>query len=367
MLFENNIDTSRPFLAPTLARSLTLLPTLKHLYLEGSLFNSNDTKVLATALCDNTTITSLRIGHNPIDYTGICELGGMLLLNTTITSLNIRRTLISSNSVEVIAESLMKNTTLLSLELDANPIGNSGIDSIAKMLYENSTLQFLQIRGIKIDHIGAAYLADSLTHNQGLLKLVLGLNPIGNVGANALATMLRTNSTLKSLDFGFGGCDIELPGALALAESLKQNQSLTELNLFSNNIEMAGSNALANALKFNTSLLTLSIEYSLITPKIKVYTSRNNSLLFTKYLDAIHFLKMCRFFSLNKNLDQFNLLRHSLSFTTALNSDQITYVYDLLTKEQTISPTKHVPNIKKRIQFFEQLFKCPIPWHLMCF
>ena len=206
-------------------------------------------KLLADALQQNRTLTSLNLAGNQIGDEGAKALAEALTQNRTLTSLSLGANNIGAEGVKALADALKQNRTLTNLDLGANNIGAEGAKEMAGALQQNRTLTSLDLGNNEIGDEGAKVLADALKQNRTLTNLNLDYNSIGAEGAKALADALQQNRTLTSLDLD--GNEIGDEGAKALADALKQNRTLTSLDLNDNDIDTGVKNAIKDALERN--------------------------------------------------------------------------------------------------------------------
>jgi hypothetical protein len=113
--------------------------------------------------------------------------------------------------VRLLAAALDNNATLTSLDLGVNNIGDEGARSLAAALDNNASLTSLSLWYNNIGDEGARALAAALDNNAALTSLFLYNNNIGDEGARALAAALDNNATLTSLDLAGNniGADIQ--------------------------------------------------------------------------------------------------------------------------------------------------------------
>jgi hypothetical protein len=209
-LFNNDIDDFSQFLDAlrhhTSFKNVEIIRTL-HMY--NNRFLSEQMKLLADALKQNTSVTDFHFCDNPLGVQG----------------------------AQYFAETFEKNTTLQSVSFYDNQIGNLGAVFLAKAVNHHINTLYLSKNGI--DNMDA--LARMLLTNTTLTKLSLIQNKIKDQGAQSLAQGLQNNTTLKILNLGHN--EIKDQGALALARALRKNTMLKELVLCVNQIGDRGGKA----------------------------------------------------------------------------------------------------------------------------
>ncbi|KAF0461853.1 hypothetical protein F8M41_000348 [Gigaspora margarita] len=138
-------------------------------YLEVFGFIDNNNKLIKN-LCGNNTINSLYLYENWIDSEGIAEI---LCNNTTLTSLKLNGNNNGNNigikGAKALAKALHTNTTLTSLNLSRDNIGSEGGKALANALY-------LSVNDIGIE--GGKMLVKALCKNTTLISLNLSCNGI---------------------------------------------------------------------------------------------------------------------------------------------------------------------------------------------
>lgn len=82
-----------------------------------------------------------------IDDEGASHLATALGDNTMLTSLNLSSNKISDPGIAALCEALKTNTTLTTLELSGNKIGSAGAAALAGLLAASPTLKNLDLRG----------------------------------------------------------------------------------------------------------------------------------------------------------------------------------------------------------------------------
>ena len=119
--------------------------TLTMLYLSLCHINSEGVMELAAALCENTTLEYLNLGHNPIGehVEGVTAIARMLVENKTLRVMHLEDCHISSEGVVELAAALCKNSTLNHLHFYYNQIGVKGAFSMPHMLQHNTSLVYI--------------------------------------------------------------------------------------------------------------------------------------------------------------------------------------------------------------------------------
>lgn len=255
-LNDNHIDYEA---VKILGHALTLNTTLNVLELAGNYIGDKGIILLSRSLLLNTSLTSLNIGNNDITVKSVRALSNYLSKNTSLKCINLSANNITCGCIEL-AHSLIKNTTLTSINISQNYIGDAGAKAFANTLLQNNSIKHLDVSLNNIVGDGAIELAGALSKNTGLNSLNIYnsfFNDMCDKVPKAFANALLTNTSLASLTIGYGINDI---GIISLAQALLTNTSLTSLYLY-NYIGDEGACAIANALLKNTSLTTLMFTY----------------------------------------------------------------------------------------------------------
>ncbi|KAF0451428.1 RNI-like protein [Gigaspora margarita] len=131
-------------------------------------FGFNEMKALAEALCVNTTLTILCVVQNYFGFEFAELLAEVLYKNITLTKLEI--------GIEVLAEVLCKNISLSTLNLCCNGIDSRGVKALEKVIYMNTTLTYLNLSKSNIDFEDSKVLMEALSKNLTLITLNIGHN-----------------------------------------------------------------------------------------------------------------------------------------------------------------------------------------------
>jgi hypothetical protein len=113
-----------------------------------------------------------------------------------LTLINLMDTYITDNEVILLANALKQNTTLSTLKFRYVYFTDEGFQALVNALEVNTTLTILDLYNCIITNSRATVLANVLTTNTTLTTLDLGSNNIGDIGARALADALENNRTL---------------------------------------------------------------------------------------------------------------------------------------------------------------------------
>jgi Leucine Rich repeat len=206
----------------------------------------------------NTTMTMLHLLHNSICATISFEIEEILYANKAgirlvhaKAELDLSPKGINGAWTKLVATDLASNVTVTTLILNRNGLGDQGVD-IANALAKNCVLTSIELNGNLIGCAGCSAMVTTLLQNTVLTKITLNGNRIGWPGAMALAEMLRINASLREL--GLGRNNVGNAGAAAIADALKCNTTLLQLDLEGNNISIKV--AILKALKSHNRTLT---------------------------------------------------------------------------------------------------------------
>lgn len=162
-------------------------------------------------------LTKLENDCTPKEYsTSGLELGAVrtrilasqVAYNHTLTNLHLSRSNIKDEEGVELAKILYNNKTLRKLELEGNNLGPKSAKEFGKALRINKTLLFLdlesnQLSGDGDDHSGVVDLIVALESNKSLISLNLGNNKLEAPIGVAIKSMLEKNHTLIDLEIGF--------------------------------------------------------------------------------------------------------------------------------------------------------------------
>ncbi|KAF9140378.1 hypothetical protein BGX30_006609, partial [Mortierella sp. GBA39] len=134
--------------------------------LVSTLIGGREFGILADALKTNSTLTTLDLGNNSIEYERVKALAEALKANSTLTTLYLRRNSIGDNGAKSLAEALKINSTLTTLDLERIP---TGAKALAEALKANLTLTTLNLEWNSIESDRAKALAEALMTNSTLV------------------------------------------------------------------------------------------------------------------------------------------------------------------------------------------------------
>lgn len=117
-------------------------------------------------------INSIKIVHRPIDTKQVALIATALLNNTTLTSLKLRNVGIDSEGAESLAKALLYNKSLKKLDISWNEIGSRGAALIANAIVHNTTLTHLYIGFHRLGDETEKILANAVSQNGALLDVV---------------------------------------------------------------------------------------------------------------------------------------------------------------------------------------------------
>ncbi|CAG8472000.1 1016_t:CDS:2 [Scutellospora calospora] len=180
-------------------------------------------KSIVDALTRNTTLVSLNLSHNTIDWSSVKFID--LKNNKSLRNLDLSNCNINAEVVTELVKLLKKlsNIPLKELNLSLNNLTFTSESLIADILNSNKTLTSLNLRSNKI--IASV---ESLEKGRTYDRVVSSLS------AKNLSNALRANKTLKKLDMSSNY--ISLEAGKNLLRSLHCNKYITELNLGDNDI-----------------------------------------------------------------------------------------------------------------------------------
>ncbi|XP_038656808.1 NACHT, LRR and PYD domains-containing protein 3-like isoform X2 [Scyliorhinus canicula] len=194
---------------------------------------------LALTLRENQSLKNLDLGHNKLGDSGV------KLLSTTlknpdckIRKLSLCANALTSSCAEDLASALSTNQSLTSLDLGYNKLEFSGVKLLSVALMNpDCKIQKLGLAHNAITDSCVADLTSALSTNRSLTALILGHNELGDSGVKLLSVALRNlDCKIQELHLGKNGltdsCIEDLTSALSTSHSLMflnlQSNSLTD-------------------------------------------------------------------------------------------------------------------------------------------
>ncbi len=162
----------------------------------------------------------------------------MLVINTSIVSLAYTRAHFNnedSSEADALANMIKNNSTLTSLSLMDDNIDFNGLIKISDALKYNHTLVSLDLtRNFDVFYNpeqDKAPFANILENNDTLTSLSLGHNNISKHDFMKMAEALRENHTLRSLDLAYSIPDIGINEMEYFNQMLQDNNTLTYISI----------------------------------------------------------------------------------------------------------------------------------------
>lgn len=139
---------------------------------------------------------------------------------------------ITADGASILAGALCNNTTLISLKLYDNKIGDKGVIAFTEVLKsKNAVLEIFDIGLNETTNDIALHIAEMLKTNKNLTQLLLSESNIRDDGVKQLASVLETtNTTLKYLKLS-DNKSVTDSSVDSLITMIKQNRSLEMLDL----------------------------------------------------------------------------------------------------------------------------------------
>lgn len=306
-----------PWLEELVQRLVDNDPTLTSLELSHPRIDDVFAKVVANALEDNTTVTSMVVSCFSIVDDGAYALGSVLAKSKTLQKLQFRE-LRNSRETITLFRLLRHNTYLHELSLrhcqicplgaetmetffrhhthlhevrfvDCQFVGDS-LERISQGLAATpSPLQRLYLVNTELGADRSIHISEALQSCTSLRELILSENDLGDSGVNILTLAVLRSTSLRLLDLRSNGItstgalslqgiitrspfvvslrlgnnQLGDGGASALARGLSQSRCvLQSLDLSDNGIELSGARALSQMLRHNTSLCELNLSFN---------------------------------------------------------------------------------------------------------
>ena len=134
----------------------------------------------------NTSITSISLSSNNINYKGCLAISYALLKNTSLTSIDLFNNKIGAEGADgaiSIANSLLKNTSITSLNLAYNNIGEAGDRALVIMLLHNTSITSLNFYN---QYIGSTFIQNIIMGNVNYKKCRINIVMYYNIYINVL-------------------------------------------------------------------------------------------------------------------------------------------------------------------------------------
>jgi len=240
-------------------------------------------ELLVECVVQSSSVRSIRLCNNKIEWNGAERLGHLLRNNTTITELDLRGNRIGAGST-MLLDGVRRNWTLNRLELGDNDASDYDVQRIEELVQLNQHPRALKsavmrsadrdpsqltivIRGDEPDAIGEtcpltdeglAVLSHHLRTDAAAERLMLSHNKVGDEGASVLAATLAVNREIAVVDLSHN--DIGDDGAIALAEVMRTHPLLSSVDLSHNRLTPLAGEALVTALRANANILQCRVE-----------------------------------------------------------------------------------------------------------
>ncbi|XP_059007183.1 NACHT, LRR and PYD domains-containing protein 5 [Mustela lutreola] len=256
---------------------LSTHPSLRELYLSGSVLNEQAMKTLCIKLRQPTCKIQNLIFKDVQVPLGLRHLWMVLITNHNMKYLNLESTrlkeadlmmacqalrhpscLLESLRLDhcgltpacclVISQILITSISLKSLSLVGNKLATQGVKALCESLTASQcTLQKLILGNCGLTAADCRDLASALISNQSLTHLCLSSNSLGREGVNLLCRAIKLPSCgLQRLILN--ECNLDVAGCGFLAFALMGNKRLTHLSLSMNPVEDDGMNLLCEVL-----------------------------------------------------------------------------------------------------------------------
>eukprot|EP00736_Rhodelphis_marinus_P014100 Rmarinus@m.9463 len=172
---------------------------------------------------------TLLIRGNHISDRGAGVLADALAENATLTSVNVADNNISAEGLHEIVYSLLSNerSSVSHLTLSKNPLKEDGAEHIAALITESPTLTYLDLGECKIPDEGAGVLAEALAQTSNLSTLHIPHNFLTQGSGDVLCSALEVNSSLTAMDIS--GNSLPHMEVSRIKKLLKKNADMAKL------------------------------------------------------------------------------------------------------------------------------------------
>lgn len=368
--------TSREEIINSLKKALAKESSLKLSYDEDYDLTASEFIILAEALKDNTTLTTLMLPAGGFKD----EIAKTLENNRSLTKLKILMSngLITNKALDSLIVALTRNPNLTRLELveENNP---NMITKLASLLENNqSSLSDLCYNKYDYKRVSLKALFMALGKNKTLEKLKLYLNVINDKdtpvlanalkqhpnlthlsienthrydapedgitteGAKLLFDALKINKKITHFSYAYNNLS-SFGGSSLLVPFLKENQTLTYLNLSGNHMDHTDISILAKAFKENTSVVDLNLSGNKLDTRCAKALSdfiKDNNTLTSLDLGYCDIKKegmeaLAKSLAENKSLTKLNL--ESDVFTSKIKGQSLEILVSALEKNQSLT------------------------------
>uniref|UniRef100_A0A383WCR9 Uncharacterized protein n=1 Tax=Tetradesmus obliquus TaxID=3088 RepID=A0A383WCR9_TETOB len=181
---------------------------LQHLDLSGNQMLPAGAAAVATVLCNNHSIYSLRLAGCPVRDEGAAALAEALKKNISLYKLDLSNCQIGPEGALALADALKVNPVLSSLDMSNTRIGSLGCEALCKALKVagSSGLKELNLSHLPLDDRAAAAVAGLLASSRVLERLLMTHSNITDAGAQLICNALQNNGTLQFIDVSDGHC-----------------------------------------------------------------------------------------------------------------------------------------------------------------
>ncbi|CAG8798744.1 3060_t:CDS:1, partial [Dentiscutata erythropus] len=189
-------------------------------------------KILIEVLGKNTTLISLNLRDNPIDWSNISFIH--LKSNKTLENLDLSNCNLSSKVIDKLKKFLIISKRFKGLNLSSNNLTFQSEHIISEILAKNKTIKTLNLSSNKISSTIESLEKRAKTTLTGRYKSKSKYEMSRPLKVNNLLEAIRRNKTLKKLDLSSNYICLE--ARKDLARALTSNKLITELNLNNNDI-----------------------------------------------------------------------------------------------------------------------------------
>ena len=223
---------------------------------------SADLAAVCGALVHNSSLASLDIRLNALDFVGASAVANMLSRTQALRQLNLSSTGLDVAGCRSVLTALTSNKTLTDLDMSFLDVGDAVCECVRDTLKANSCLQRLRLRSNNFSAAGCFAIAEGLNRNRSLLELDLSRNCIGDDGVEALARYVpESNLAEISLE----NCGVTSAGCDALAQMISGSKRLRTLDLSVNFLGDQGVLRLGAALERSSVLQTVGLNMCGVT------------------------------------------------------------------------------------------------------
>jgi hypothetical protein len=246
--------------AQQIAKALMKNTTLRSLDVSRNSINFMGAKAIADMLLVNTSLEKLNVSYNPLAEAGFNLITSALFINQSITQINLERTVDYMRSFTRLGSAIEFNTALKRLNLDINPWNLDTSGTFALLNFTSSNIETLSFRYCHFSPEMLQNFATGLKSLHQLTKLDVSHNDLSTDAFKHLVQVLIVMPKLEILDLGLTRLGVQYDEVqVDLLRLLSEAPVLSSLSLLGLFRPMTTSSLLEAIALRSIQFLTLSI------------------------------------------------------------------------------------------------------------